>query len=121
MAKEVSRVKYYDLKKAFNQLPKNIIKKFPEKVVEILPKVDFWEVKLVEQEKVVYSLFTELLNLSIWLPQEKIANLTKAILVDKIQYNYSSLVVVYYFSQCQYYQYILKRTLPLLFLIRKIL
>ena len=87
MAKEVSRVKYYDLKKAFNQLPKNIIKKFPEKVVEILPKVDFWEVKLVEQEKVVYSLFTELLNLSIWLPQEKIANLTKAILVDKIQYN----------------------------------
>lgn len=85
MQEEVKHVKYYDLQNGFDQLPDNI-KKFTREIIEILPKVDFWEVKQKEQEKIVYSLFGELLNLSIRLPQEKIEVSADALLFNKIQY-----------------------------------
>jgi len=86
MAKEVRYVRYYDLKKAFNQLPENIKGKFSKKIIEILPRVDFWEVKENYQENIVYSLFKELLNLSVWLPQCRIKDYENTILFKKIQY-----------------------------------
>jgi len=86
MAEEVRCVRYYDLKKAFNQLPDMIKIKFSRKIIEILPKVDFWEVKEKHQENIVYSLFEELLNLNVWLPKDKIEIFADEILLKKIQY-----------------------------------
>lgn len=86
MAEKVRYVRYYDIKKTFDQLPDIIKTKFTKEIIDILPRVDFWEVKEKKSYETVYALFGELLNLSVWLPQEKIKVLANALLFNKIQY-----------------------------------
>ena len=57
-------------------------KKFTDEQINILPQVKFWKVSEDINEKIVYSLFEELLDF--WLPENDLKRIIDSILIDKI-------------------------------------
>ena len=74
---DVERVKY------FEQLKNKFIKKgYSETNIALLSKIKFWVVPSAFNEKVIYSLFADLVNF--WLPSDEIEKIVDHILVQKI-------------------------------------
>lgn len=55
---------------------------FKEKHFDILPQIRLWEVPPVENHKIVYSLFAELLG--VWIPQEELEAKVDSLIIKKI-------------------------------------
>lgn len=69
--------------KYFEKVREEFIKhKYSDKEIAMLPRVRFWRIPPELSEKIVYSLFAELI--SFWLPYQDIERIAKSILVDKI-------------------------------------
>ena len=62
--------------------PDFIKKGFKKEDIKILAKIKFWETKTNINEKIVYSLFSELMNF--WLPENDLKQIVDSILVKKI-------------------------------------
>lgn len=56
--------------------------KYGDKEIAMLPRVRFWRIPPELNEKIVYSLFAELIGF--WLPYQDVERIAKSILVDQI-------------------------------------
>ncbi len=79
LEKKVENIKYFReiIAPYFNKE-----KRFSKEEIEVLPKVNFWKVSGKINEKIIYSLFSELLNF--WIPEEDLKRIVDSILMQKI-------------------------------------
>ena len=77
LVSNIKNIRYFEqLEKVFKN------KGYDEKDILLLPKVKFWIVPSTFNEKVIYSLFSDLINF--WLPSGDIERIVDHILVEKI-------------------------------------
>jgi len=78
-AKQITRYIKYLPREDINKLKE---KGFTPKHIDLLAKVNFWEIESEVNEALIFSMFSHLLN--IWIPEQDLQDMARSILMDKI-------------------------------------